>query len=226
MEKAEELQKLYSHRFQDSDKEAIWRVLCKEFFQPFMPVPSNQLAVADFACGYCEFINNISAKTKYAVDLNADGAKYANKEVTFFNCTIAKFTEKIPAESIDCVFISNFLEHLSGKDEIVDVLNCAGKILRKGGRILILQPNIKYVGGAYWDFFDHKIPLTAESLIEASGLVHSANLNLLHCLKKFLPYTTKSSMPQAPWMVWLYLKTLPISGYFFGKQSFLVFEKN
>ncbi len=26
--------------------------------------------------------------------------------------------------------------------------------------MLVLQPNIRYVGGAYWDFLDHHLPLT------------------------------------------------------------------
>ena len=44
-------------------------------------------------------------------------------------------------------------------------------------------------------------------------------------IKRFLPYTTKSKLPQEPWLVWLYLKLMPFSGFFFGKQSLIILEK-
>jgi hypothetical protein len=97
------------------------------------------------------------------------------------------------------------------------------KVNRGGGKLLILQPNIKYTGGAYWDFIDHKVALTEQSLIEAGEL---CGLKVNNCLRRFLPYTTKSNIPQHPFFVWLYLKLLPLSGFFMGQQTFLVLEKN
>ncbi len=38
---------------------------------------------------------------------------------------------------------------------------------KPGGRLLALQPNIRFVGGAYWDFVDHHLPLTDRTLVEA-----------------------------------------------------------
>ena len=35
---------------------------------------------------------------------------------------------------------------------------------------MIMGPNIRYVGGAYWDFFDHHLALTERSVVEAFRL--------------------------------------------------------
>jgi hypothetical protein len=45
-----------------------------------------------------------------------------------------------------------------------------------------------------------------------------------HVVTRFLPYTTKSPLPQAPWLVRLYLK-VPLAWWFLGKQSLVIAEK-
>lgn len=92
----------------------------------------------------------------------------------------------------------------------------------KGGKLIILTPNIKYVKGKYWDFFDHITPITENSLIE---ILELNNFKIIKCQKKFIPYTTKSKLPQSDWIVWLYLKLMPFSSFFFGEQSLIVAQK-
>ena len=58
----------------------------------------------------------------------------------------------------------------------------------------MLQPNIRLTGAAYWDFIDHKVALTERSLVEAAELCGFETERLI---KRFLPYTTKSRLPQA-----------------------------
>ena len=64
---------LYASRFCDSEKKAkdrIWKVLCKSYFQKYVPDDS---VVIDIAAGYGEFINNINTNkngAKYAIDIN------------------------------------------------------------------------------------------------------------------------------------------------------------
>ena len=41
------------------------------------------------------------------------------------------------------------------------------RCLRPGGRLVAMGPNIKYLPGEYWDFWDHYVPLTEASLKEA-----------------------------------------------------------
>ena len=88
--------------------------------------------------------------------------------------------------------------------------------------VWILTPNIRYVGGKYWDFYDHITPITEKALIEAGEL---CGFRVRKCIKKFLPFTTKSRLPKAPWIVRMYLRLMPLSGWFFGEQSFLILQK-
>lgn len=220
-EAGQQLKQLYATRFESSQlagKNAIWRTLCRHFFAKRI---NANWKIADIACGYCEFINNITAAEKYAVDLNPDTKNFVGKDVKFVNGTLADLAQTIVENYLDAIFISNFLEHLDSKDEIFQLFAEAKKLLKPNGKILILQPNIKYVKGAYWDFFDHKTPLTDQALIELATML---NMNVEECIPKFLPYTTKSKVPQSPWLIWAYLKLMPISGWFLGSQSFLIFS--
>ena len=223
---AEQLKKLYALRFDSEEllaqRSALWKTLCVHFFQKKIGAFSDGARIADIACGYCEFINNIHAREKYAVDLNPDAKKFANTDVKFINGTMFDLARAVSPNYFDAIFVSNFLEHLNSKEEIYDSIFTLMKIIKPGGRILILQPNIKYVGGRYWDFFDHKIPLTENALVE---LAETLGLTITECIPRFLPYTTKSVLPKEPWLVWAYLKLMPFSGMLLGKQSFLILTK-
>ena len=194
-------------------KDAIWKVLCHCFFQQYL---LNNAAVLDIGAGYCEFINNIQCAEKFAVDLNIDTAKFANANVKVFNCSstdLSAFADM----SIDVAFMSNFLEHLKSRKDILKTLTEVYRVLKPAGSILILQPNIRYVYAHYWDYFDHHIPLSNRSLMEA---LHIAGFTIRQVIDRFLPYTTKSRIPQSPWLVKLYLK-MPFVWKIIGKQSFV-----
>lgn len=215
-----ELDKLYTQRFPEqalAQKHAIWKVLCSDFFSRYVK-PSD--TVVDIGAGYCEFINNIRAEKKIAVDLNPDVRRFAAADVRVINesCTAIR---ELADNSVDVVFMSNFLEHLPNKDLVLHTFRESQRILRPGGRVLILQPNIRYLPGEYWDYFDHHTPLTERSLVEGLQL---AGLEPSTVIAKFLPYTTKSRLPQAPWLVQLYLK-VPLAWHVLGKQAFVVADK-
>ncbi len=95
-------------------------------------------------------------------------------------------------------------------------------MLRPGGRLIVLQPNIRYVGGAYWDFLDHKVALTDRSLAEAAGI---AGFTVERMIARFLPYTTKSRLPQHPALVRAYL-ALPIAWRLLGRQALMVARRS
>jgi len=215
-----EVEKLYRHRFEESElprKLAIWKVLCDEFFGKYVR-PED--VVIDVGAGYCEFINNIRAARRIAVDLNPRVREFAGADVEVRNesCTnLASF----PDSSADVVFMSNFLEHLPSKRLVFDTLGEARRILRSGGRLMILQPNIRLLPGEYWDFFDHHTPLTEKSLVEA---LLNLDMQPEVVIARFLPYTTKSLLPQAPWLVRMYLR-FPPAWRLLGKQSFVLARK-
>ncbi len=220
-----DLQSLYANRFSEfaeERKNKIWIEICN-YLRKFIQKDSD--IIVDVAAGYCDFINNIGiGSQKFAMDLNPDVAKYAAKDVMPIIGDVEKsMEEKFSPCSVSLFFMSNFLEHIT-KQKIHSLLQEEYKLLKADGKgqLLILTPNIKYVGGKYWDFFDHITPLTENALVEeAESLGFKKEL----VIKKFLPFTTKSHLPQAPWIVRLYCMLMPISGLFFGEQSLLLFKK-
>ena len=123
-------------------------------------------AVLDLGAGYCEFINNATAEVKYAMDLNPDVHQRAAQGVTVLQQDCSD-PWPLPEGKLDAVFTSNFLEHLPDKAAVSTALSNAYRCLKPGGRFIAMGPNIKYVPGAYWDFFDHYVELTELSLAEA-----------------------------------------------------------
>jgi len=97
----------------------------------------------------------------------------------------------------------------------------AKRILTIGGKLLILQPNIRFLPHNYWDFFDHHTPLSDRSLVE---VLESLEMKIVRCYPRFLPYTTKSQLPKGPFWVKLYLYS-PWIWPLLGKQAFIVAEK-
>jgi hypothetical protein len=84
-----------------------------------------------------------------------------------------------------------------------------------------MGPNIRYLAAEYWDFYDHYLPLSHLSLEE--GLIQ-AGYDVHQIIPRFLPYTTRSILPQHPMLIQLYLK-LPIVWRILGKQFLLVARK-
>ena len=214
------LKKLYEKRFKGElrRKNDIWKILCDSFFQNYVRETD---IVLDIGAGYCEFINNIKCAQKYAVDLNEDSHKFAASSVRVHTSpsTDLSFLQEA---SVDVVFISNFLEHLKNKADVLNTLTEVFRVLKmEGGKLMILQPNIRYAYKEYWDFFDHHLALSDKSLIEALQI---AGFSIERVLPKFLPYTTKTKMPQKEFLIKAYLK-FPLIWKILGKQMLIIARK-
>ena len=195
----------------------VWRLLVKEYFQDLV---GNNKTVFDLGCGWGEFINHISAQTKYAMDLNPDAKDHLSQDVLFINQSCSD-PWNLDNESIDIVFTSNFLEHLFNKDDVVKTVSEAFRCLKPGGLIICLGPNIKYTGGSYWDFFDHYIPLTEASIAE---LLTLTGFRVKTCIPKFLPYTMSDGKEAPLWCISWYLR-MPFVWKLLGKQFLVVGRK-
>lgn len=215
------LSAIYGQRFSSADlrkKEDLWQTLCQHFFQDFVPRDGT---VLDLGAGYCEFVNNIVAAQKIAVDLNPDTARFADDDVRVVQ-TDSRDLSAIASESIDTVFSSNFFEHLSDSQALLDTLHECRRVLRPHGRVVVLMPNIRAIPGAYWDYLDHHLPLTEHSLCEALGLCGFAPTRVEG---RFLPYTVRNSrLPVHPWLIRTYLKVKP-AWRLIGKKMLVVAVK-
>ncbi len=117
--------------------------------------------------------------------------------------------------------MSNYLEHLSSASDVIRQFQVVRELLRPGGQVIVLQPNVRFVGGAYWDFIDHKVPLTQHSLQEAATL---AGLRTVQTIVRFLPYTTKGRLPVDRRLVRLYLR-VPLAWRIMGQQTLYIAER-
>lgn len=215
-----QLSDLYKIRFPKEElprKNAIWKIICNNFLQRYI---DHNSTVIDVACGYGEFLNNINATRKIAIDLNPDAKDHLNGNIEFNILDATQFSTVAPSKA-DIVFTSNFLEHLPNKKILDLFLDEVKKSLKPGGKFIILGPNLRYLPGKYWDFYDHHLGLTHLSLSEVLKL---KSFDIEVCIDKFLPYTTKGPLPTHPFFVWLYLH-LPFTWKLFGKQFFIVARK-
>ena len=215
------LDRLYAARFPEAERHArvqLWRTLCDAFFARYVPPDGT---VLDLGAGYCDFINQIRAGRRIAIDLNPETPAAAAPGVEVHSLALPALGTAIPPGSVDLAFASNVFEHLRSPDALLDVLGAVRTALRPGGRLVILQPNVRLVGGRFWDFFDHTLPLTERGMAEAVTL---AGFRVTECRARFLPYTTKSRLPQASFLVRLYL-AFPPAQWLLGKQMLVVAER-
>lgn len=215
----EQLAKEYQLRFaaQREYRNAVWRVLTAEVFQQFVP---HDGTVADVGCGWGEFINNITAAKKFAIDLNPDAAQRVNRDVQLIQQDCSH-TWPLDAASIDCVFTSNFLEHLPNKAAVEATLAQAFRALRDGGRVVCMGPNIRHLHGEYWDFWDHYVALSDSSLCEVLQLT---GFVIERRVSRFLPYRM-SGRRESPLAFLRWYLRLPFVWPIFGRQFLIVARK-
>lgn len=216
-------EQIYTSRFspeEDRVRWDTWFVLTREFFQPYV---SEKDVVVDIGAGDGLFLLNLRARRKIAVDLSPHVRALEEDGIEVLQVPATDLSSSLD-ERPDVIFMSNFLEHLPDKRTLLDVLAECRRVLSPDGKILILQPNIRYAGVEYWDYIDHHIALTERSVVEA---LEVSGFEVVRMIPKFLPYTAKSktgwlaSLLPTRMVTRLYLK-LPVLWRLFGAQSFFV----
>lgn len=210
------LERLYGQRFSDEDlkfRRASAGILCRAMFDDYVSMSGT---VLDLGAGTCEFANAIRARRKLAIDLRADLGRFTTN---CFGVISSALELPIADAAVDLVFASNFLEHLPARSLVLDTLRECHRVLKEGGRIVVLMPNARYVGHRFWDYLDHHTPLTHISLVEA---LRTAYFEPVRVTPRFLPYTINARwIPRAPGLLKLYLR-LPPLWYLLGKQMLVV----
>lgn len=215
----QELSKIYHRRFQRTAayRNRVWEVMTRDFFPRWVKPDAT---VLDLGCGYGEFINNVSAGRKLAMDLNPDAPQHLAAGVEFLHQDCAA-DWPLPDNSLDVVFTSNFFEHLPDKECLSRTLRHVLRCLKPGGRLIAIGPNIKFLHGQYWDFYDHHVYLSEMSLGEAME-VEGYELDVVTA--RFLPFTMVAAPEYPMAFVQLYL-ACPWIWPILGKQFLLVGRK-
>lgn len=212
------LPELYDARFDErevSAKDAVWREIVR-FLQRYM---DPDAPVLDLACDRGHFIRWVIATERWATDIR-DMRSALPDDIRFVQSSGLDLASMLPNGYFGTVFMSNYLEHLESSDAVIDQLRVARQLLRPGGRVIVLQPNIRLVGPRYWDFIDHRVALTERSLLEAAEL---ADLRTVDLITRFLPYSIKGRLPADPRLVRAYLAFRP-AWRLMGRQTLLVAE--
>ena len=73
----------------------------------------------------------------------ATSAAICDPGIRFVQSRRLALLDHVAPASVDVVFMSNYLEHLASADEVVAQLKVVTQILKPGGRVIVLQPNIR-----------------------------------------------------------------------------------
>lgn len=215
---AEQLSLQYALRFGDKAdyRRRVWGVLVS-YFSRWIPAES---VVLDVGCGWGEFINAVRARHRIGMDLNPESARRLAPGVSFLHQDCSSSWDVAPS-SVDVVFSSNFFEHLPDKESLRRTLVEAHRSLKQGGRLICMGPNIRYLPGEYWDFWDHYLPLTDLSMSEGLRL---AGFSIERSIPRFLPYSMSQGVEPPVALVRMYLR-IPAAWRIFGRQFLIVAMK-
>lgn len=209
--------RLYSYRFHDVDqagRQAVWREIAR-YAHGRMGAPQR---ILDPAAGRGEFITAVPAAERWGVDLFGQGVpESAGVKMILSDIMDAA----LPADYFDGVFVSNFLEHLSGQNVVADVLSKLHAVMEPGGQIAIMGPNFRYCVREYFDCADHTVILTHVAVAEH---LHSAGFEVTGVVPRFLPYSFRGLLPPSPLLTRIYLRT-PALWPLLGKQFLVLARK-
>lgn len=189
----------YRTRYQpDPRRSVVWRPICAWLQRE---IPGNA-SILDLGAGYCDFINNIKGARKVAVDINETvrSAAAPGVEANVGSCTDLSF---LSDASMDVVFASNLFEHLEMPQLRVTLAEVL-RLLKPGGKLLVVQPNFRY---AYRDYFDDYTHVSIFTDLSLPDLFSCAGFGITRVEPRFMPFSLKAGLPVHPSLVWLYLRS-------------------
>ena len=176
------------------DRIKVWKAIC-EYLQKYI---DKNASILEIGAGYCDFINQIKASRKVALDIDENAVKYCAKDVEFLNDNIFNFKYN---QKFDIIFASNFFEHFT-ITELQEIVGNLKTHLNDHGKIILIQPNYYYCYKNYWDDYTHKTVFTHNNLPDFLK-EHGFETEVIK--KKFLPFSFKSKLPTSYFLTKLYL---------------------
>ena len=180
-------------------REAVWRAIA-DYLRPWIQ-PTDR--VLEIGAGYCQWINAVPASERTAVDRWPEFVRFAAPGVETRVLDAASQLTSLGQARFDVALASNVLEHFE-PDTAAAVVHDLARVLRPGGRLIVVQPNFAYAYRRYFDDYTHRSIFTDVSL---SNLLRTHGFTIERCEPKFLPYSMRATrLPIRPWLVRAYLR--------------------
>lgn len=185
-----------------SKRRIVWEEICRLLNNGRIAATDR---VLELGCGYGDFIGNIKASSKTAIELaptsSESALQYGNIDLMVGDA--ATIMPTLADNSFDAVFCSNYFEHFT-HDDISSQLREVSRILEPGGRLIVVQPNYRLCVRNYFDDYTHKSIFSDTSFGDFLS-VHG--FTLLERKPRFLPFSFKSKMPISRLLVRGYLNS-------------------
>jgi SAM-dependent methyltransferase len=175
----------------------VWKALWRYYFRHRI-APSDR--VLDLGSGYGDFINNVVAARRVAIDLWPGFAAHLDEDVEAIVGPVSDLS-RIAEGSIDYAFASNLFEHLT-QQEFAEILSSLRTKLSPTGSLTIVQPNYRY---AYREYFDDYTHVSIYSHVSLCDFLGANGFAPVEVRPRFLPLTVKSRLPAWGPLIGLYL---------------------
>lgn len=191
----------------DPRRAVVWKSIGR-YLQPWI---ARDEGLLELGAGYGEFCGQIEASPKWALEQNPALVKHWGESV---KPLIQSALDRWPIAdgSLGTVFASNFLEHFTIEDGAA-ILAQVNRVLRPGGRFIAVQPNFRLEPRRYFDDYTHRTAYTDNSFRD---FLKSLNWKIVHSEPRFVPFSMKSRLPTAEWLIRFYLSLpfRPLAGQF------------
>lgn len=183
-------------------RKIVWQEICNFLNQRYI---SKDSRVLELGCGYGDFIGNINAREKVAIEISPFFKPYIEsyEDITLHSGDVMKVLPQLSKNSFDVVFASNLFEHFD-HSEIKKLLQLTTQVLVKGGKLIVIQPNFQLCAPYYFDDWTHK---SVFSHISFADMLEANNFHIQKCLKKFLPFSFKTRLPISRLLVRMYINS-------------------
>jgi SAM-dependent methyltransferase len=189
-----------AHLVPDPGRTVVWQAIAG-YLAKWVP---PQSAVLELGAGYCDWINHVKAGRRVAVDIWPELPRWTAPGVQPIVLDLAKDFDSLDAGTFDAVLASNLFEHFA-PDTVPLILGGVARMLRPGGRLLVVQPNFRYAWRSYFDDYTHRSVFTDVSL---PALLRAHHFTIEEVQPRFLPYSMRGTrLPIRRWLVDAYLRS-------------------
>ena len=203
------------HLTEEPARALVWQEIAA-YLAGYVSPPSH---VLEIGAGYCCWINAVRAARRVAVDVWADMPRHAAPGVEPLVMDATTGLSALGDAQFDVVLASNVLEHFD-PDAAAALTADVYRLLRPGGRFIVVQPNFRHAYRSYFDDYTHRSVFTDVSL---ANLLRAQGFRIVRVMPKFMPYSMRNTrLPVARWAIRLYLRSpiKPLAG-----QMLLIAER-